>query len=79
MRSTEVLFHVSGPLKARRLWRLTVLKRVSHTSTKRGEEVLTRLAFCVHVGHFHSGMDNMAIDGVNKAKVAPCRMGSLQV
>lgn len=52
--------------------------RVCHTSIKRGDEVLTRLAFWVQTGHFHSGMDNIAMTGVTKAKVPPCRIGSLQ-
>ena len=64
--------------KAPRLCWLTVLMRVCHTSMKTGEEVLTRLAFWVQAGHSHSGMDNMAMAGVTKANVPPCRMGSLQ-
>ena len=50
---------------------LTVLIRVCHTSMKTGEEVLTRLAFWVQAGHFHSGMDSMAMAGVSKANVPP--------
>lgn len=46
---------------------------------KTGEDVLTRLAFWVHAGHFHSGMDDMTMAGVSRANVPPCRMGSLQV
>lgn len=83
IKSVEVLFYVFASLlllKAvnAQCW-LTVLKRVCHTSTKRGEEVLTRLAFCVQAGHCHSGVDSIAIAGVSKANVPPCRMASLQV
>ena len=58
---------------------LTALRRVCHTSMKTGEDVLTRVAFWVQAGHWNSGMDSMAMAGVSKANVPPCRMGSLQV
>lgn len=81
MSSTEVLCYVFviSSVNAQCLCWLTVLMRVCHTSMKTGEEVLTRLAFWVQAGHFHSGMDNMAMAGVTKANVPPCRIGSLQV
>jgi len=44
---------------------------------KIGDEVLTRLAFCVHSGHFHSSMDNMAMDGASNVNVPPWRIGNL--
>lgn len=71
MSSTVVLFYI--------LVSLLLLKAVNaqcwlcHTSMKRGEEVLTRLVFWVQAGHFHSGMDNIAMAGVSSANVPPYR------
>lgn len=72
--------HVGGQENAKHLVDLfnPILMRVCHTSMKRGEEALTRLAFWVQAGQRHSGMDSMAMDGVSNAKVPPWRMGSLQ-
>lgn len=53
--------------------------RDCHISMKTGDEALTRLAFWLQAGHSYSGMDNMAMAGVNKANVPPCRMGSLNI
>lgn len=45
--------------------------RVCQTSMNSGEEAFTRVAFCVHAGHFHLGRDSMARVGVRNAKVPP--------
>lgn len=57
---------------------LTALIRLCHTSVNSGEEVLTRLAFCVQAGHDHSGMDSIAMEGASSVNVPPWRMGSLE-
>lgn len=46
---------------------------------KSAEEVLTRLAFWVQVGHVHSGMDSIAMEGASNVKVPPWRIGSLEI
>lgn len=43
------------------------------------DEVLTRLAFCVHAGHVHSGMESSAMEGASNVNVPPWRMGSLEM
>lgn len=57
---------------------VTFLRRLCHTSLKTGEEVSTKLALRVQAGHSHSGMDNIAMVGVSKENVPPCRTGSLK-
>lgn len=44
-----------------------------------GEVVLTRLAFWVHAGHVHSGMDSIAMEGARSVNVPPWRIGSLEM
>lgn len=66
------------PSQSCRICTLTALIRVCHTSVNSGEVLLTRLAFCVHAGHVHSGMDSIAMDGASNVKVPPWRMGSLE-
>lgn len=44
---------------------------------KAGDDVLTNVAFWVHAGQAHSGMESRAMQGVRKANVPPCRMGNL--
>lgn len=43
------------------------------------DEVLTRLAFCVHAGHVHSGMESRAMEGASNVNVPPWRIGSLEI
>lgn len=66
------------PSQSCRICTLTALIRVCHTSVNSGELLLTRLAFCVHAGHVHSGMDSIAMDGASNVNVPPWRMGSLE-
>jgi len=42
-----------------------------------GEEVLTRLAFCVQAGQVHSGIASKAMVGERNVNVPPWRMGNL--
>lgn len=57
---------------------VTFLRRLCHSSLKTGEDVSTKLALRVQAGHSHSGMDNIAMVGVSKENVPPCRIGSLK-
>lgn len=47
------------------------------TSMNSGEVASTWVAFWVHAGHFQSGRESIASEGVKKAKVPPCKIGSL--
>lgn len=69
---------VIAPSQSCRICTLTALIRVCHTSVNSGEVLLTRLAFCVHAGHVHSGMDSIAMEGASNVNVPPWRMGSLE-
>jgi len=56
---------------------LTICIRLCQTSMNSGEEVLTRLAFCVQAGQVHSGIASKAMVGERNVNVPPWRMGNL--
>lgn len=56
---------------------LTTRMRLCQTSMNSGDEVLTRVAFCVQAGQTQSGMDSKDVVGARRLNVPPWRIGNL--